>query len=734
MIRSLVLSLLFAFSASAGTFPVSTAPLSEPPASRSVPELTAGRDGYLATWIDGRSGELALLAARIAANGEVLDPTGIVLAPTSLSAPVVWTGERYLVFFAQGPNLVMRAISEDGTVGATQMVVPNALLDEMSSIDAATNGQRIVIAYAGDKLAWNIRARPHAAVLSMDGALLENYLLDETRADRLLPSVAVNDSGFFVAWNRMVLISPQLMDGFALQALRLDGRGVRLDAGPRTVGRMAAEATLRANGNAFVATSEYEGWPVSADLTQYGTPGPRPRGRFFTLNGAAAVIDQDYAPVSGWEIPLYVGVVAYDAQGRFGDPRRVLQATADGRTDVGGASAAQRGDDLLVAWLTNHSASSSPYRLFTAVASADTLAVKTEPRLLTYSAAAQRAPSVATGEHEALVAWSQDDGVYTGRITPDGRQLDGAGIKLNTNWVVHPPSAVRHDGRYAIAFAENVDDDHNNVVVRFVSPEGVLSADSVRFPTGRWEGKVTLASGGGSLVAIWGDGGLYATRIHGTTFDPPVEVVPNWAGAADPVVSFNGTHFLIAWVDTYLDWDVLYQMGISGRRMTPDLQFADAAPRELASFGYSRGHAEPALASNGSEWFLAWTHLTPTDDRKQVRIARIAADGTTDNRLGNAVARGFGAELAWTGSKLMMTWKDDAPGNPLIVAAVEDVASPRTLDPSALIYEASQASITRWRNNWVAAYPLVGGVDVGHVPRVLVTFEGRMKPKLRAIR
>ena len=178
MIRSLVLSLLFALSASAATFPVSTAPLREPPASRSVPELTAGRDGYLATWIDGRSGELVLLAARIAANGEVLDPTGIFLAPTSLSAPVVWTGERYLVFFAQGPNLVMRAISEDGTVGATQTVVPNALLDELSSIDAATNGQRIVIAYAGYKLAWNIRSRPHAAVLSMDGALLENYLLD----------------------------------------------------------------------------------------------------------------------------------------------------------------------------------------------------------------------------------------------------------------------------------------------------------------------------------------------------------------------------------------------------------------------------------------------------------------------------------------------------------------------------------------------------------------------------
>ena len=736
-IHSLLLSLVFAFTASAATFPASTAPLGDPPRSREVPELTAGRNGYLAAWRDTRNGESTLLAARVAANGEVIDATGITIVRTYAATKTVWNGERYLIFFAYGPNLVMRSIGEDGTVSAMQTVVANAFLDPMEPIDAATNGQRIVVAYAGDHLAWNIRARMHAAVLAMDGSVVENLLLDEERTDRLRPSIAINDSGFFVAWNRMVLNPALQLEGFALQAQRLDGRGVRLQQ-PRTVGRVGAPASLRANRDSFIGSSDYQGWFVSANLGFYSDAGDRPPGRFFTLDGAAAVIDQDHDPVSSASIPRYVEVVPYNAQGDFSDGKRILQATEDGMHNVAGASAVQRGDDVLVAWVTYHYGTSSRFRVFTVLASANTLMAKTEPRLLTRSATAQRFPSIASGANEALVTWSDDGDVYAGRVTSDGRQLDGAGLKLNERFVLHPPSAVLHEGRYAIAFTQWIGQQHAEVVIRFVSPLTGLSPDIVRIPAGEGQ-EVRLASGGGSLIVVWRDEGLHATRIHDTTYDPPVEVFPRW-NAHDPVVSFNGTHFLIAWVDTYVDYDWFYDHAISGRRMTPELQFADAEPRTLVTFGFSRDHDEPALASNGTDWFLTWTnsaspyHGSPADEKQQVRIARIAPDGTADNILGTALARGFGAELAWTGSKLMMTWKDDALGNPLFVASVDHASTPRTLDPSAMIYEGSQTSITRWRDGWAAAYPIVGGSDVGHVPRVFVTFEGPAKPKRRVLR
>ena len=107
--RSLLAALLFTVSAFAATFPVSTPTLDEPPETRSVPELTAGTAGYLATWTDARSGATVLLAARVAADGSVLDPTGIVIAPVPSPADVIWNGERYLVFFPYGPDLAVRS-------------------------------------------------------------------------------------------------------------------------------------------------------------------------------------------------------------------------------------------------------------------------------------------------------------------------------------------------------------------------------------------------------------------------------------------------------------------------------------------------------------------------------------------------------------------------------------------------------------------------------------------------
>lgn len=726
--RSLAAALLFTVSAFAATFPVSTVTLDEPPETRSVPELAAGTNGYLATWTDARSGSTVLLAARVAADGSVLDPAGFVIAPVPSSAQVIWNGTSYLVFFPYGADLAMRPVAEDGSVGAIRTVVPNAVVDLQEPIEAATNGQRIVIAYAGDHPSWDVRARVHAAVLAMDGTLLNDVLLDETRADRLQPAVAANDSGFAVAWNRSVFTPAQELDGFALHAVRLDQRGARIDAQVRKIGETGAETSLRRNGNTFIAERPWESWFVSADLTRVGAPENRPPGRFFTLRGAAAVVDEEYAELSGAEIPRFLGVATYDAQGRPAAARRVLQGTEDGRQVIGGAAAVQRGDDLLIAWLTYAYEDNAPVRMLTRLASAETLTPKGERRELTRSAAPQRAPAIAPGETEAVVAWQQLDGVYAARVTSDGRHLDGPGIRLSDGLATHPPAAAYHDGRYAVAFGQAIDDDRWEVVVRFVSPAGGLLPETVRIPVSRWMGHVALASGGGSLVLVWTDEDepLRATRIHaGGTYDPPVAVAAAWVGAAEPLLSFNGTHFLIAWTDIVLDWDILYRVGISGRRMTPGLHFADSEPRTLVSFGTVRSDDEPSLASNGSDWFVTWTHMLDGGDR-QVRLARIAADGTAD--AGSALVRGFGAEIAWTGTQLVLAWKDDA----LYVAPL--TGGTRVLDANPLVYEERQVSLTRWGSSWAAAYPVVLGGGAGHVPRVLVTVDGRVGRKVRAVR
>ncbi|HEY0370727.1 MAG TPA: hypothetical protein VGD79_01925, partial [Thermoanaerobaculia bacterium] len=473
----------------------------------------------------------------------------------------------------------------------------------------------------------------------------------------------------------------------------------------------------------------------------------RPPGRFFTLQGTAAVISEEIATVSSAEIPRWVAIARYDEQGQPGAAKPVVRGTDDGMYSIAGASAVQRGDHVLVTWLTYTYSDNAPIRAFTTILSADGLTPKSGRHLLTRSAAPQRAPAFVAGANEAMVAWQQLDGIYAARITADGRQLDGPGIKLSEGRLTHVPAVAYHDGRYAIAFGQGLSDDQWEVVVRFVTSDGTLLADTVRIPVGPWMGEVAMASGGGSLVLVYSDEGvaLRATRIHAAgTYDPPVAVLDYAGFRLDPQISFNGTQFLIAWIETYIDWDWFYQHAISGRRMTPELQFAEAAPHALVTFGFGRHHDEPSLTSDGKDWFLAWTIATspydpnpPSDDKKQVRLARITPDGNADSLLGTALTRGFGAEIAWTGSRLAAAWKDDTIGTPLLVSRLTSalaIEGAQILDPHATVYEERQVALGRWGSGWAAVYPMIGGAETGYVPRVLATVEGRGKGKFRAIR
>jgi hypothetical protein len=80
-------------------------PLSDPLIARGAgaqfnpASATNGRD-FLLVWEDSRSGNEAIYATRVAADGSVLDPEGILLsdAESRSSAPsVAWTGSSYIV-------------------------------------------------------------------------------------------------------------------------------------------------------------------------------------------------------------------------------------------------------------------------------------------------------------------------------------------------------------------------------------------------------------------------------------------------------------------------------------------------------------------------------------------------------------------------------------------------------------------------------------------------------------
>lgn len=692
---------LFAFATFAATeHAVSDVVLGTPPDRRDAPALASDGDGFLAVWSDRRSGKPALLAARITSSGEVLDPTGIVL--TTLSggpAQVVWNGERYLVFFPIDRTIMIVTVERDGTASSFR-----PLLDNASDIAVATNGSRIVIAYEGDRHSVLIPSRTHVAVLDMNAFVLRSSAIDTYRGERLAPSVvALPNGSFVVAWNVRAA-------RFELNALPFDASGGRKALARIPIGGVDLEAKLHANGDALVAVSELFSWGVSADLATVTTPRERPPGAPFALRGRAAIAGGDVLEVA-----------PFDEQGYAGAREHVLDATPDGYHVLGSISALQSDGHVLFAWVTYHYATNSQFRLQASVADPDTLTPDTPTFDLTRAAMAQATPAIAAGATESLVAWTEPDGIFAARINDAGEHLDARGIRITEGFPMHPPRVAFHDGRYVIAFAET-----DAIVLRYVTPGGTLLPDSVRIPMEVDPWRVVLASGGGTLLVAWSDGQIHATRVHPSgTFDPPVVVS---AGAehfaVDPAIAWNGTEFLIAWVQQYEFDRTWFRRKLLARRVTPELALAGSLTAVADT--PSDGIGVPAAASDGTGWFVAWPELYSLE----VRVKRLGDTAST------IVDRGFVPELTWTGKTLYVAYRPESgvlAVRPVAGEGVEQTIAGIPKPDDSWYGELEQIGVAARNGRWVAVYTRIGAAAEGFVPRVFATFTPN-QPRRRSIR
>ena len=690
--------LLFALTAfGAIEHSVSDMVLGTPPERRDGPWLGTNGDGFLAVWRDLRDSTPALFAARISDDGEVLDPTGIYVTSESEGpAHVVWNGERYFVFFPIGRTIMVMSVDREGNASE-----PRAVLENAADIAVATNGSHILIAYEGDWVSPVIPANPYIAVLDHDASLLGVAPLSHLRNDRLAMSiVAMKDGQFVVAWNACNV------GACNLNALRLGSGGERL-SDPIAIGAAETETTLYANGDALVAVSRWTSWGVSADLATVNKPQPRPAGDVLQLRETAAIARVNEKTIV---------VTPFDEDGHA-TAARIPIATLEAGSAFGRIAALRNGERLLVVWAKTQP--TNRFRLLGRLVHASSLQPQTETFEVTLSAPPQFDPAIAAGATESLIAWQEPDGIYAARIDDAGRGMDGRGLRLSESTRAGQPRVVFHDGRYAIAFTED-----SELVIRFVTPAGVVLPDVLRVPK-YVSPRVALASGGGTLVVAWSDSrDVFITREHPSlTLDPPVLVSQESdLDAIEPAVSWNGTHFLIAWAGTY-DFDRAYvRSTLIARRVTPELAFA-GSPVSLQRYGVEA----PAIASDGKDWLIAWQSL-PDYEGPAISRMRITSDGVAQDET--IVARGFAPQLVWTGNSMLLAYR---PKNAaLTVMPVGGDGTAETIPGTALPVSGDQLGIT-WRNGrWIAVYPRIGDESVGFVARVFAAIAG--KRKVRAIR
>ncbi|HXH39701.1 MAG TPA: hypothetical protein VNN08_13815, partial [Thermoanaerobaculia bacterium] len=247
--------------------------------------------------------------------------------------------------------------------------------------------------------------------------------------------------------------------------------------------------------------------------------------------------------------------------------------------------------------------------------------------------------------NEFLMAFNSD-------YLATGFRISSAGSLLDSKPIAHPYEG----GAFAFAKADSLQvavwsdtrfGDIDIVARTFTSFEGlVTSTDQASLIS--WSGsaqtEMQAARSGDHQLAVWCD---RFGRILGYAGDVPIEIGPtSGGGVAAPAVAAAKSEFLIAW----------YQFDASGlsvlaTRVSLDGRVLDSSPIVLWTGTSSWLSVRPAVASDGSSFFVSWT----TDE---VFMSRIAENGTVlslsaisigPGTLGNFY-RADGPQAAWTGT------------------------------------------------------------------------------------
>lgn len=178
-------------------------------------------------------------------------------------------------------------------------------------------------------------------------------------------------------------------------------------------------------------------------------------------------------------------------------------------------------------------------------------------------------------------------------------------------------------------------------------------------------------NGTDAYLVVWesgweGDGfstDIMAARVRsdGTLLDPAGIVVCRAADVQQrPVVVWGGGQWLVAWQDLRSGAD----FDIYGTRIAPSGQVLD--PDGVLLYGGVNNQVQPALASDGNAFCLAWSGFT---DNYHIYIGRVSAAGQPQDGVSGIVAdrnnpkSSGAARLAWTGNHWFVTWASYGAGS-----------------------------------------------------------------------
>lgn len=573
----------------------------------------------------------ALRAVRVSTAGKLLDSTPLVLGQLGWDpypAAVTSDGQNFLVAWSEGNSsgtprrgVFARGVTPDGKLVGAADI---ALASDDSPYVAATyGGGRFAVTYALSPGGVSVRR------LCPSGKLLDPVTRPSPSTAVLSGGVASNGKDFLVTW----------VDNLSPRAARVDRGGALLDS-----------PAIRLSPSDILVPLGPVAW-----------------------SGASYLVPLPKDPQSGGDYDLRV--LALGADGKLADPLGAFVNNYLDISDLLPAGLTCQGGSCLLAFRRGWSTASELYysRLGPGGALLDNGAAAQPGRLLTQAGNLQGESAVAGDGSQYLMVWPDDlrsagdPDLYGLRYSAAGAPLDtrSAPVQEATGRQTEPSLSYTGSG-YLLVWTDTRAGRYGDIYGARLSPTGapldatpiVISGKAVD------EAGPSVACGGGVCLVLWHAQGtaydVIGARVNpatGAVLDPAgIAVAGGYLDQMNPSVAYDGAQFLAAWRDQRTGYDEIYAARISTAGSVLDTKGVRLAP----AYG-----TRPSAACGGGGCAVAFLWRDPASATQTVRVGRVSAAGVALDAGGIEVARAGTLDsptLAYSGGQYLLAWADGRSG------------------------------------------------------------------------
>jgi MYXO-CTERM domain-containing protein len=253
--------------------------------------------------------------------------------------------------------------------------------------------------------------------------------------------------------------------------------------------------------------------------------------------------------------------------------------------------------------------------------------------------------------------------IYGTRVTPAGTLLDPQGILIASGSYLGTPRVSSDGADYLVVWEQDTADGFRVRAARVSSTGSASGPIGVPLAAGALsQVEPVVAFDGTHYLVAWCESTQPSTQemraarigVDGTVLDAPALVLPTSGDSASPAIAFDGTNYLVVWQETSLG-----SGDIHGVRVSPAGGVLDLAPIPISAA--VNAQQEPVVAFDGTNYLVAWT-----DGRSgvgtNVYAARVDPDG--DVLDGNGVqlcSASHGQStpaVAFDGAGYLVVWQD----------------------------------------------------------------------------